>query len=148
MKVYIASDHGGYWLKESLKIDLRSMGFDVTDMGNKEFNQVDDYPDFVIPLAKKVAEDVGSMGIVLGRSGNGEAIAVNKVKGIRAALCFDEKMAKMAREHDDANVLSLGADFTDKLLAEKIAAVFLDTPFPGKEKYQRRIEKIRKYEST
>ena len=113
-------------------------------MGNIKLDPEDDYPDFVIPLAEKVSKEPDSFGVVLGRSGNGEAIVANKVKGVRAALCLNEKMAKMAREHNDANILSLGADYIDFETAKNVVEVFLTTPFSNKEKHKRRIEKIKK----
>jgi len=145
-KIYITSDHGGYQYKEELKVFLKDSGYEVEDMGNKKLDPEDDYPDFVIPLAEKVLKEPDSFGIVLGRSGNGEAIAANKVKGIRAALCLNEKMAKMAREHNDANVLSLGADYIDLETAKKIAEAFIKTSFSNEEKHKRRLVKLEKFE--
>ncbi|HJX45886.1 MAG TPA: RpiB/LacA/LacB family sugar-phosphate isomerase [Patescibacteria group bacterium] len=148
MKIYIAGDHAGYWLRESLKEDLRSWGHEVEDLGNLKYDQGDDYPDFIIPLAEKVAKDPRSLGVVIGRWGNGEAIAANKVKGIRAALCLTEEMAKKAREDNDANILALGSQFVDENRAEKVVGVFIDTPFPEEERHQRRIDKILSYEAS
>lgn len=147
MKVYIASDHGGYHLKDELRRYLSELGHAVEDMGAHEMNPEDDYPDFVFPTGERVAQNPGSMGIVIGRSGNGEAIAANKVKGIRAALCWNEEVAKKAREHNDANVLSLGADYIDQETAKSIVKTFLETPFSGEERHKRRIEKISSYET-
>lgn len=148
MKIYIGADHGGYQLKEELKAFLTEKGHEVMDLGAHELDPQDDYPDFVIPAAERVAHDPGSFGIVLGRSGNGEAIAANKVKRIRAALCLSIEMAKKAREHNDANVLSLGGDFVDSDTARKIVDVFLTTPFSSEERHERRIRKITEYESA
>ncbi len=148
MKTYIAADHGGYELKEKLISYLKEKGYVIEDMGNKEHDPQDDYPDFVFPLAEKVAKEMGAIGIILGRSGNGEAIAANKVKNIRAAVCLDVKMAKKAREHNDANILSLGADFVDIDTAKKIADAFLETFSSKEEKHKRRVNKITSYEST
>jgi len=148
MKLYIASDHAGYWLKEDIKQDLRSYGHEVVDVGNNQYDPNDDYPDFVIACAEKVSGDYGAMGIVVGRSGNGEAMAANKVKGIRAVLCLSDDMAKLAREHNNANVMSLGSEFVDAHKAERIVAVFIDTPFPGEERHVRRTDKISSYENT
>lgn len=142
MKVYIGSDHGGYQLKEELKRYLKELGYEIEDLGAHELNPEDDYPDFVFPTAESVARNPGSMGIVIGRSGNGEAVAANKVRGIRAALCWNEEVAKKAREHNDANILSLGADYITTDNAKKIAKAFLETPFSGEERHKRRIEKI------
>src|SRR3990172_8864549 len=112
-KIFIAADHGGFEYKEELKKFLNEKGYEVEDMGNTKFDPDDDYPDFVIPLAERVSKENESFGIVLGRSGNGEAITANKIKGIRATLCLNEKIAKLAREKNDANILALGADLTD-----------------------------------
>jgi len=148
MKIYIASDHGGYELKKELVNYLQEKGYVIEDMGNKKHDPQDDYPDFVLPLAKKVAKETGATGIILGRSGNGEAIVANKVKGIRAAVCLNVKMAKKAREDNDANILSLGADYVDLDTAKKIADAFLETFFSTEEKHKRRVNKITSYESA
>ena len=148
MRIYIAADDAGYWLKEQIKQDLRQKGHEVEDLGNSEFDSGDDYPDFVIPAAEKVVKDPEGVGIVLGRSGNGEVIATNKVKGVRAALCLNEEMAKKARTDNNANVLALGSEFVDSTKVSKIIEVFLDTPYPEEERHKRRIEKILSYESS
>lgn len=148
MKVYIASDHAGYWLKEDLKEDIKSWNYEVEDVGNFKFDPDDDYPDFVVTLAEAVATDSGSMGVVIGKSGNGEAMVANKVKGVRAALCFSKDMARLAREHNDANILSLGAHFIKPHEAEVIVKTFLDTPFSQEERHKRRVVKIKQYESS
>lgn len=145
MRIYIGSDHGGYQLKEELKKYLSELGYGVEDMGAHELNPEDDYPDFVFPVAEKVAQNPGAFGIVIGRSGNGEVIAANKVKGIRAALCWNEGVAKKAREHNDANVLSLGADYIDLETAKIIVKTFLEISFSEEERHRRRIEKIMNY---
>lgn len=147
MKIYIGADHGGYRLKEGLKRYLAELGHEVEDMGAYELNPEDDYPDFVFPVAQRVASEPGSRGIVIGRSGNGEAIAANKVKGIRTALCWNEEIAKKAREHNNANVLSLGADYIDTEKVKIIVKTFLETPFSEEERHKRRIEKISLYEA-
>lgn len=147
MKIYLASDHGGYELRKGLAQYLQEKNYVIQDMGNQEHNPEDDYPDFILPLAEEVANNPGSTGIILGRSGNGEAIAANKVKGIKAAVCLTEEMAVKARQHNDANILSLGADYLDLEKAKKIVDVFLGTPFSKEEKHKRRVEKINKYEN-
>lgn len=147
-KVYVASDHGGFALKEEVKTYLQNEGYVVEDMGNTEMQPDDDYPDFIFPMAEQVAADGNSFGIVLGRSGNGEQIAANKVKGIRAALCTSPQMAMKAREHNNANVLSIGADYLDFEFAKEIIESFLTTSFSTDERHQRRIDKVTKYEST
>ena len=147
MKIYIATDHAGYEYKEEL-IKFLSGEHQVVDLGNKSFDPDDDYPDFVIPLAEKVAEEEGSLGIVLGKTGNGEAIAANKVKGIKAALCLNEQLARKAREHNQANVLALGTDMTNLDTAKAIVTTFLSTPFSKNERHARRVKKITTYESS
>ncbi|MEK7182913.1 MAG: RpiB/LacA/LacB family sugar-phosphate isomerase [Patescibacteria group bacterium] len=150
MKIYIGSDHGGYQLKEELKKYLSELGYETEDMGGHELNPEDDYPDFIFPVAENVALRVAqgehAMGIVIGRSGNGEVIAANKVKGIRAALCTTKAMARHAREHNDANILSLGADVIDAKGVKEIVKVFLETPFSNEERHKRRLQKIDDYE--
>lgn len=146
MRVYIGSDHGGYQLKEDLKKYLVEFGYEVDDLGAYALDQEDDYPEFILPVVEKVVGDPDTLGIVLGRSGNGEAIAANKVIGARAALCLNTDMAKLAREHNNANILSLGADFVSLEDAKKIVKTFLETPFSNEERHKRRIEKITGYE--
>jgi ribose 5-phosphate isomerase B len=148
MRIYIASDHGGYWLKDSIKQDLLSHGHEVVDVGNSSYDPNDDYPDYVIPLAEKVVEDAGTVGIIIGRSGNGEAIAANKVKGIRAAVCLTEDMSRIAREHNNANILSLGSSFVDIHRAGRIIEVFLESMFTADERHTRRLDKISLYEAS
>lgn len=148
MKVYFGADHGGYGLKEELKIYLKDLGFETEDMGAHTLDPNDDYTDFVFPVASKVAQDPQSRGIVIGRSGQGEAIVANKVKGVRAAVCFSEEMARRTRDHNDANILSLGADFIDIESAKRIVKVFLETPFPGEQRHVRRLKKIEEIEKS
>lgn len=146
MRVFLGSDHAGFHLKEVLKKYLLSKKYTVEDCGT--FNEkACDYPDFVFPVAEKVARDARSKGIVLGGSGQGEAIAANRVKGIRAAVYYggNLEIIELSRTHNDANILSLGARFlTDK---EAIDAVqlWLDTVFPAEERHVRRILKIDKH---
>lgn len=147
MKVYITSDHGGFDLKKSLIEFLKNLDYQVEDLGNEVKDPQDDYPDFVIPLAEKVVKE-GAWGVIIGRSGNGEAIAANKVKGARAAVCVSEKMAQKAREDNDANVLSIGADYINLDLAKRIVETFLKTEFSKADRHVRRIEKISSYESS
>lgn len=141
-KIYIGTDHAGFELKEELIGFLKNLGFDVEDKGAYKFDEADDYPDFIFPVAEAVAQDENSKGIVLGGSGQGEAMVANKVKGIRAALVYDEYSAKMSREHNDANVISLGARTVSINEAKKLVKLWLDTPFSGEERHQRRINKI------
>lgn len=148
MKIYIGADHGGFELKENLKLYIQNLGYEIEDLGALTLDLEDDYPDFVMPVAKKVVSDGDSVGIVIGRSGNGEAIAANKVKGIRAAVCINSEMAKKAREHNDANILSLGADYIKQEGAQEIVEAFIETDFSQEERHKRRIEKISEYESA
>lgn len=145
--IYLGTDHGGYKLKEELKAFLTENKIEFEDLGAYALDPEDDYPDFIIPVAQKVAEDPQALGIVIGRSGNGEAIAANKVKGIRAALCLNEEMAKKAKQHNNANVLALGADYTSVDEVKKIVRLFIETPFSNEERHLRRIEKIKNIES-
>lgn len=147
MKIYIAADHAGFYLKKQLIQYLELKGYDVEDVGAHEMDEADDYPDFIIPCAEKVANDTESVGIVIGGSGNGEAIAANKVKGIRAAVYNANRVeiAKLAREHNNANVISLGARFISSDDAKKAVTAWLDAKFEGG-RHQRRLDKIAKIE--
>ena len=151
MKIYIGTDHAGFELKEELKIFLEKLGCEVDDKGAYEFNEADDYPDFIFPVVKAVAEDIardlGSRGIVIGGSGQGEAIVANKVKGIRAAVVYDEYSAKMSREHNDANIISLGNRTLTISKAKELVKLWLETPFSNEERHIRRIEKIKAIEN-
>jgi len=147
MKVYIASDHAGFEIKQGLFQHLKG-SYEIEDIGNKEHDRNDDYPDFILPLAEKVAQEEGSIGIILGLTGNGEAIAANKVKGVRAAVCTNEELAKRAREHNHANVIALGSENLDLETAIMIVEMFLKTPFSEEERHIRRVKKISSYEST
>ena len=145
MTIYIGADHRGFQLKEILKIFLKEIGYEVVDFGNDIYDENDDYPDFVLPVAKKVAENPEqNRGIVLGGSGQGEAIAANKVKGIRAAVFYGgpEEIIKLSREHNSANILSLGASFLSEEQARQAVRIWLETPFSGAERHKRRLEKI------
>lgn len=148
MRVYLGTDHAGFVLKERIKAFLQQEGHDVIDEGALAFDKTDDYPDFIAKAARKVAAEKGAFGIVFGKSGAGEAIVANKIKGIRAVLCFKPENARLAREHNDANVLSLGEGFTQPNEAEEIVDVFLKTPFSNEERHKRRIEKIKNIEDS
>lgn len=148
MKIYLAADHGGYDLKEDVKNYLQIEDYEVEDLGNTQKDPHDDYPDFIIPLAERVSVEEDSVGIIFGRSGNGEQIAANKVKGVRAALCTSPQMATKAREDDHANVLALGGDYLDFEFAKEIVESFLKTPFSDEERHMRRVNKIKEYESA
>ena len=145
MRVHIATDHAAFELKNYLVEKLREAEYDVVDHGADSYDALDDYPELVIPCAEAVASE-GSIGIVLGGSGNGEQIAANKVKGIRAALAYNADIARLAREHNDANIVSLGGRMQSLEEAWEIVDTFLNTPFSGEERHARRIEQMRNYE--
>ena len=146
MKIHIGSDHAGLEFKAKIIAHLQSQGHQVTDHGPHSFDPLDDYPEFCIPAALATAKDPGSFGIVLGGSGNGEQMAANKVKGVRAALVWSVEIAKLAREHNDANVISLGGRMHDEKLCLELVDTFLSTPFSSDERHIRRIGLISKYE--
>jgi ribose 5-phosphate isomerase B len=148
MRVYLGSDHAGFDYKNLIGEHLRAAGHDVVDCGPAEYDAEDDYPPFVIDAASRVAGDAGSLGVVLGGSGNGEAIAANKVRGVRCALAFSEATARLAREHNDANVLALGARQYPVEQALAFVDVFLSTAFSGDARHVRRIGQLTRYEST
>lgn len=153
MRIYIASDHAGFELKKELIEHLKSKGHEVEDMGAHEYDEADDYPDFIYPCAQKVTDDTGSLGIVIGGSGQGEAMVANKVKGIRAVVYYGGSstasgldIIRLSKEHNNANVLSLGARFLSVDEAKETVDLWLSTKFAG-ERHQRRIDKISKFES-
>jgi ribose 5-phosphate isomerase B len=139
--VAIGADHGGFELKEQLKEHLRDWGYKVLDLGTNSAEAVD-YPDFAEAVGKAVAGGEAWLGIVLDSAGIGSAIAANKVPGVRAALCYDRATARNSREHNDANVLTLGAKLISPENAREIVALWLATPFAGG-RHQRRVDKIR-----
>ena len=152
MKIYIGSDHAGFYLKEKIITLLQGEHYDVKDLGAFSFDNHDDYPDHVFPVAQAVVGEKGSMGIVIGGSGQGEAIAANRVKGIRAAV-FNGQYERndgvespdelaLSRDHNDANILSLGARFLPDDVALEAVRRWLTIPFSGDERHVRRIEKL------
>ena len=130
MKIGIGSDHAGFRYKESIKALLQELGHEVRDFGTDSEAQVD-YPVFIRPVAEAVAAGECERGIVLGGSGNGEAIAANRVRGVRCALCWNQESARLGRMHNDANVISIGQRMMDEATALEIVRVWLDTPFEG-----------------
>lgn len=149
MKIFIGTDHAGFNLKEELKKYLSDLGHEVIDKGAFEYDKDDDYPDFVSLVAEGVAEagpesEDDVMGIVLGGTGTGEAIEANRLLGVRTAVFYGGplEIVKLAREHNDANILSLGARFIDLVEAKEAVRVFLETPFSGEERHIRRIVKL------
>ncbi len=148
MRVYLGSDHAGYELKAALIEWLGSAGHDPVDCGPASYDPQDDYPVYVMRAASRVAADPGSLGIVIGGSGNGEQIAANKISGIRAAIAWTEETAQLARLHNDANVLSLGARMYPVPDAISFARVFVQTSFSGEPRHARRLQMIAEYEKT
>jgi len=142
MKIAIASDHAGFKYKEIIKTNLIEQGYEVEDFGTNS-DESCDYPDFIRPAAEAVAAGKFERGIVLGGSGNGEAMVANKVKGIRCALCWDLRSARLSREHNDANMLSLGERMLSIHEALEIVELWLNTPFAGG-RHQHRIDNIEK----
>ena len=148
MRVYLGSDHAGYDLKKHLVTWLTAQGHEAVDCGPAEYDALDDYPPFVMLAAARTAADPDSLGIVIGGSGNGEAIAANKVDGVRAALAWSEETARLGREHNNANVISVGARMYGEDEATKFVEVFLATAFTGEERHVRRIAMLTSYEET
>lgn len=147
MRIHIGSDHAGLELKAILIAHLTSKGHDVTDHGPYEYDALDDYPVFCIPAAQAVAADPESLGIVLGGSGNGEQIAANKVRGIRAALVWSVEIARLAREHNNANVISIGGRMHTPEVCKELIGTFIATPFSHDERHMRRIGLIADFEN-
>ncbi|MCT1908252.1 ribose-5-phosphate isomerase [Brachybacterium paraconglomeratum] len=148
MRVHIGTDHAGFELKNRLVAQLENKGHEVTDHGAHEYDALDDYPPFCTDVGEAVVAQPGSLGIVIGGSGNGEQIAANKVAGVRAALVWNEETARLAREHNDANVISVGARQHSEEELEALIDVFLAEPFSGEERHQRRIDLVARYETT
>jgi ribose 5-phosphate isomerase B len=140
MKIGIGSDHAGYEYKEAIKTWLKSIGHQVKDFGT-DSNKSVDYPRFIRPVAHAVAEGRCERGIVLGGSGNGEAMVANRVRGIRCALCWNQDSARLGREHNDANMISLGQRMMTEEMALEIVRIWLETPFEGG-RHERRIAQI------
>lgn len=144
--IYFASDHAGFELKEHLKKFLIDEGYKITDLGANKFDAADDYPDFVIPAAKAVAKSSEQdKGIIIGASGQGEAMAANKIKNIRAVVYYggSVKIIRLSREHNNANVLSLGARFVSKSRARQAVKLWLNTDFSNAKRHVRRLVKLK-----
>jgi ribose 5-phosphate isomerase B len=148
MRVHLGSDHAGLHLKAALSARLTELGHTPVDHGPHDYDPDDDYPPFVMAAAAAVVAEPDSLGIVIGGSGNGEAIAANKVDGVRAALAWNEETARLARQHNDANVVSLGARMHEVSEAIAFAEVFLSTPFTGEQRHLRRLRMLSAYERT
>ena len=152
MRIHIATDHAGLEFSTQLQHHLAEQGHEVIDHGPIEYDPLDDYPAFCIRAAQAVIADqtagVGALGVVLGGSGNGEQMAANKVEGIRAALVWNDSTAELAREHNSANVISIGARQHTVEEAMRFIDLFIATPFPGDERHVRRIGQLGEYERT
>lgn len=150
MKIYIASDHAGFELKEKLRAWLVSEGHEIKDFGAYSYNPTDDYPDFIKPLAMELSQDSENVkGIILGKSGQGEAMAANRFKNVRAAvLCnFSTDIVRLSRQHNNANVLSLGARFLSEEETRKAIKIFLETEFNAGDENERHLIRIKKLDN-
>ena len=148
MRVYLGSDHAGFELKNHLAEHLQKQGHDVVDVGPHVYDPEDDYPAFCLTAGAKVVADPGSLGIVIGGSGNGEQIAANKIAGVRSALVWKVEIAQLARQHNDSNVCSIGAREHTPEEAVAFVDAFLSTSFSGNPRHQRRIDQLAEYERT
>lgn len=150
MEIYLAADHAGFELKEKVKEFLKKEGYKVEDCGAFEFDKDDDYPDFISQAAEAISKDSSSKAIIFGGSGQGEAIVANKFPNVRAAVYYGraEEMPSLTRQHNDSNILSLGARFLTEEEAISGIKLFLETPFSEELRHVRRIEKIKKIETN
>lgn len=148
MRVHIGGDHAAYDLKCALVAFLQERGYDVVDHGPDYLDPEDDYPVAVLRAAEAVSGDLGSFGVVLGGSGNGEQMAANKVRGIRAALAYNVELARLSRTHNDAQVLSIGARMNEVEEAKAMVETFLTTPFSGDQRHARRLAMVERYEQN
>lgn len=146
MKVYLGTDHAGFELKNHMKAFLEKEGYEVLDCGAHTFDKADDYPDFCKEAARGVSENPDSFGFVFGKSGTGEMIAANKVHGVRCAFALNEKNVVLAREHNNANMLSFGSEFVTDEMIEKLSLLFMKTPYSNEERHTRRISKLKDIE--
>lgn len=148
MRVHIGSDHAGFELKNHLRKHLEEAGHTVLDHGPEVYDADDDYPTYCLRTGECVAAQPGTLGIVVGGSGNGEQMAANKVRGVRAALAWNAETAELARRHNDANVVSIGARMHTLEEATAIAGVFVSTDFTGDIRHSRRIDMLSSYEKS
>ncbi|MEP6853170.1 MAG: ribose-5-phosphate isomerase [bacterium] len=148
MRVYLGSDHAGFELKAALLARLPELGHEPVDCGATTYNPDDDYPGPCITAAQRVVSDPGSIGVVIGGSGNGEQIAANKVAGVRCALAWNEETATLGRQHNNANLVSVGARMHSAEVAISLVELFLATPFSEDPRHQRRIDEVGEYERT
>lgn len=147
MKIHLGCDHAGFELKEKVAQHLKSKGHEVIDHGAKTYDALDDYPVFCFLAAKGAAQDPNSLAIVMGGSGNGEQIAANKIKGVRAALAWSVETAKLAREHNNANVMGIGGRMHTESESLAIVDAFINTNFSNDERHMRRINQLSEYEN-
>jgi ribose 5-phosphate isomerase B len=148
MRVYLGADHAGYELKVHLVSYLPTQGFDVVDLGALTYDPDDDYPAVCFEVGQRVVAEPGTLGVVIGGSGNGEQIAANKVPGVRAALAWNVETARLSREHNDANVVGIGGRMHPLDEATAIVVAFLTTSFSGNPRHARRIDQIAEYERS
>lgn len=145
-KIYMSGDHAGFKIKESIKSWLKKEGYNVVDCGPFFYDKKDDYPDFVVPMAKLVSKDKNSRGIIIAGSGQGEVIAANRIKGVRTVLYYGysdpKKILKLSREHNDSNVLSMGAFFINEKKMKDAIKIWLKAPFSNAARHKRRLVKI------
>jgi len=146
MKIAMASDHAGFEMKEHVKKYLIGKGYQVEDFGALLYDTNDDYPDYISKAAGFVSKN-GGFGIIFGKSGAGEAIVANKIKGVRAVLAVNEENVKLAREHNDANVLSIGSNLVSLDKANELVNLFINTPFSNEQRHMRRVNKIKDIEN-
>lgn len=146
MRIHIASDHAGFELKSALVTHLGEQDHEVVDHGAHTYDPLDDYPSFCIEAAEAVVADPGSLGVVIGGSGNGEQIAANCVDGVRAALAWNEDTARLARQHNNANVIAVGGRMHSLAEALHLVDLYIAEPFSGDERHQRRIDQLAEYE--
>jgi ribose 5-phosphate isomerase B len=148
MRVYLGSDHAGFELKVHLANHLAKQGYEVVDVGPHAYDPDDDYPAFCLHTGQRVVDDPGSLGVVIGGSGNGEQIAANKITGVRAALAWNIDTAQLAREHNDANIMAVGARQHTLDEASALVETFLSTAFSGNPRHARRIAQVADYERS
>ncbi|HEV2635314.1 MAG TPA: ribose-5-phosphate isomerase [Actinocrinis sp.] len=148
MRIYLGSDHAGFELKNHLADRLKQLGHEPVDCGPHEYVATDDYPPYVMRAAHAAAAEPGSLAVVIGGSGNGEAIAANKIPGVRACLVWNEQTAQLGREHNDANVISVGARMHSIEQATGFVELFVATPFSHDPRHQRRIDMLTAFEQT
>ncbi len=149
LTIYLGADHAGFELKEKIKNYLKNKGIRFVDLGPEKYDKDDDYPDYIIPTANAVSKNKNSLGIILGGSGQGEAIIANKVKGIRAVVLYhySQEIIKLSKEHNNANILSLGARFLTEDQAIESIKLWLSIKFSNEERHKRRLKKISDFEN-